>query len=112
MKFNIPDKNQKELATIKKLMEKITALDLVDLCADLRMFEIFNKDKYIGDEEDPNCAYYDFYIILQLANVLALDIEVVRDNLELEELIYYYPTEEEADKREYQIKLFKEVFKC
>lgn len=110
-------KPMRESKTIGALMEKIEETDLFALLNDLRMLQVFKEDeeymkarykKYNLSYE----AYIDFYILLQCANALALNVEEARDNMDMEDLIYFYGNEHEADTREYQLKKFKEVFKC
>ena len=103
--------------TIDDLMSRINLVHLNELLNDLRMFRIFTEDEnYMKDRfKKYNLsyeAYLDFYILLQCANTLSLNVEEVRDNISTEELIYFYGSEYEADTREYQLKKFKEVFKC
>lgn len=103
--------------TIDDLMSRINLVQLNELLNDLRMFRILTEDEiYMIDRfKKYNLsyeAYIDFYILLQCANTLSLNVEEVRDNISTEELIYFYGSEYEADIREYQLKKFKEVFKC
>lgn len=110
-------KPMRKSKTIEALMEKIEEVDLLEILNDLRMLQVFKEDeeylksrykKYNLSYE----AYIDFYILLQCANVLALNVEEARDNMDMDDLIYFYGSEAEADTREYQLKKFKEVFKC
>lgn len=110
-------KPMRESKTIGALMEKINEVQLLELLNDLRILQLFQEDHdYMVEQfEKYNLsyeAYIDFYILLQSANVLALNIEEARDNMDMDDLIYFYGSEKEADIREYQIKKFKEVFKC
>lgn len=107
----------RESKTIGALMKKMKEADLFELLNDLRMLQIFQEDQEYMKEQFNKYnvsyeAYIDFYILLESANVLALNIEEARDNMDMDDLIYFYGSEREADIREYQIKKFKEVFKC
>lgn len=110
-------KPQRESKTISLLMKKIKEVQLVELLNDLRMLRIFTEDhEYMLERfKIYNLsyeAYIDFYILLQCANVLSLNVEEASDNMDMEDLIYFYGNEDECDTREYQLKKFKEVFKC
>lgn len=110
-------KPQNECKTIEDLMSRIDEIQLVELLNDIRILRIFTEDHEYMKERFKKYnlsfeAYMDFYILLQCAYVLALNVEEVRDNITMDELIYFYGSEKEADTREYQLKKFKEVFKC
>lgn len=110
-------KPMRESKTIGALFKQMEVVNLFELMNDLRMLQVFQEDQEYTKEQFKKYnlsyeAYIDFYILLQSANVLALNIEEARDNMDMEDLIYFYGSEKEADMREYQIKKFKEVFKC